>query len=60
MALPLTGITVTMVAGATGNFTNKTVGGLCSYSGVNKWSKYKPVSYASVSPSTDAQFKETN
>ena len=32
MALPLTGITVTMVAGATGNFQSTDVGSLCTYS----------------------------
>lgn len=51
MALPLTGITVTMVAGATGNFQSTDVGSLCTYSGVNKWAKFKPVPLAEVAPS---------
>lgn len=50
MALPLTGITVTMVAGATGNFQSTDVGSLCTYSGVNKWAKFKPVRLPEIAP----------
>ncbi len=44
-ALPSTGITTSMVANAIGVGSND-VGTLCSHSNVNKWSRYKPISYA--------------
>ena len=45
MALPSTGITTSMVASAIGAATND-VGSLCKHPNVNKWSRYKPISYA--------------
>lgn len=48
MALPLTGITTTLVSSATGNNLNRTVGGLCTYSALNKWSPYKPISNSTL------------
>ena len=47
MALPITGITTTLVKNAIGSSSNN-VGQLCTHSNVNKWSKYKPVRYNSV------------
>lgn len=49
MALPLTGITTTLVKQAIGVGSNS-VNVLCNNSNINKWSKYKPVRYNSVAP----------
>lgn len=59
MALPLTGITFTSVNNYTG--ANKTdLGQLCTYPYLNKWSKFKPVSYNTTSPITDSILKTLN
>ncbi|NCB96497.1 MAG: hypothetical protein EOM35_08615 [Negativicutes bacterium] len=46
MALPLTGINTTIVKQAIG-LSSDNVGYLCSSLNINKWSKFKPISYAS-------------
>lgn len=51
MALPTTGITTTIVSQAIGLASNN-VGQLCTHSNINKWSKWKPVAYNTVSPIT--------
>ena len=53
MSLPTTNITTSMVSSAIGLGSND-VGALCSSSNVNKWSKWKPVSYQSNSPINDS------
>jgi hypothetical protein len=58
-ALPSTGITTSMVASAIGAATND-VGRLCTHPNVNKWSKWKPVRFNSVSPITQAQLASVN
>ena len=58
-ALPTTGITTSMVASAIGAGSND-VGTLCTHPNINKWSKYKPVSYNSVVGLTEADFKIAN
>ena len=59
MALPNTNISVAMVRDELGASTND-VGRLCIHPNINKWSKWKPVRYGSVSPITEAQLKSTN
>ena len=59
MALPNTGITTSMVASAIGAATND-VGQLCTHPNINKWSKWKPVKYNSVTPITQAQLASVN
>ena len=51
MTLPNTGITTNLVKNIIGSSTNN-VGQLCTHSNVNKWSKWKPVAYNTVSPIT--------
>ena len=47
MALPITGINTTNVGQAIG-FSSNNVGKLCDSPNINKWSRYKPISYNSV------------
>ena len=54
-ALPLTGITTSMVASAIGAGSND-VGALCTHPNINKWSKWKPVNHSSVVGLTESQF----
>lgn len=49
MALPLTGITTTIVKRAIGLASNS-VNALCNNYKINKWSKFKPVRYDNVAP----------
>jgi hypothetical protein len=49
MALPLTGITTTIVSQAIGLASNS-VNALCNNYKINKWSKFKPVRYDNVAP----------
>lgn len=49
MALPTSGISVSMVKSAIGAGTNN-VGQLCTHPNINKWSKKKPVILDSVAP----------
>ena len=58
MELPTTGITTTMVSQAIGLASNN-VGALCSSSNINKWSKWKPVAYNTVSPITTEIFSSS-
>ena len=53
MALPLTGITTTIVSQAIGLASNS-VNVLCNNYNINKWSKFKPVRYDSVAPNRGA------
>ena len=57
MALGTTNITTTLV-GTTIGSASRDVGTLCSSPLINKWSKYKPVRYNTISPITDSQRKE--
>ena len=59
MALGTTNISTTLV-GQTIGVASRDVGTLCSSSLINKWSKYKPVRYNTLSPITDVQLKEVN
>lgn len=49
MALPLTGVTTTIVKQAIGLASNS-VNALCNNYKINKWSKFKPVRYDNVAP----------
>ena len=57
MALPNTNISVAMVKAELGASTND-VGQLCIHPNINKWSKWKPVSYPEVGVLTEQQIKE--
>ncbi len=59
MALPNTGITTSMVAQAIGVGSND-VGTLCKSNKINKWSKWKPISLAEVTPITIDDLKNSN
>ena len=59
MALPNTNISTTLVADTLGA-SSRDVGTLCTHQAINKWSKWKPVRYGSVSPITEAQLASTN
>ena len=56
MALPNTNLSVAMVKAELGAATND-VGRLCIHPNINKWSKYKPVRFATNNEVTDAQRK---
>ena len=55
-ALPLTGITTSMVASAIGEGSND-VGTLCKSNKINKWSKWKPIHVTQVTGITEAILK---
>ena len=59
MALGTTGISTTLVANTIGVGGND-VGTLCTSSKINKWSKWKPVSYQTMGSLTLDQLKEIN
>lgn len=59
MALPNTNISVAMVKAELGAATND-VGQLCIHPNVNKWSKWKSVSYESIIPISQAQLASIN
>lgn len=59
MSLGSTNITTALISSTIGLASND-VGTLCKSSNVNKWSKYKPVSFASNSPITLANIQYTN
>ena len=59
MALPDSNISVSMVRDELGAATND-VGQLCIHPNINKWSKWKPVRFNSVSPITQAQLASIN
>ena len=59
MALPLTGITTSMVASAIGAATND-VGRLCTHPNVNKWSRWKPISLAKITGITESDLSSVN
>lgn len=60
MALPKTGITSTIVANEISAASRKW-SVLCTHSNINKWSKYKPISFNSNGqPLTEADFKTGN
>ena len=59
MALGTTGISTTLVANTIGVGSND-VGTLCTSSKINKWSKWKPVSYAAPTSLTLEQLTSTN
>ena len=56
MALPNTNISVAMVRDELGAASND-VGQLCIHPNVNKWSKWKPVRYESLSAITEAELR---
>ena len=56
MALPLTGISVSLVRDTIGAGSND-VGTLCKHTNINKWSKYKPVQHSKRVGLVDADFK---
>ena len=57
MAIGTTNISTTLVGNTIGLASND-VGTLCSSTLINKWAKYKPVRYNTISPITDSQRKE--
>lgn len=59
MALSTTSLTMKEVADTLGIDTSNgiTLKTLCTSSAINKWSKHKPVAYATNSPLTEAQFR---
>ena len=59
MALPNTNLSVAMVRDELGASTND-VGRLCIHPNVNKWSKWKPVSFAKVTPISNMDLQSTN
>lgn len=59
MALGTTNISTTLVANTIGVGSND-VGTLCTSSKINRWSKWKPVSYATVGSLNINQLKEMN
>ena len=59
MALPNTGITTNLVKVEIGSSSNN-VGQLCTHTNINKWSKWKPVAYNTVSSMTDSILKTLN
>ena len=59
MALPNTNISVAMVKAELGAATND-VGQLCIHPNVNKWSKWKPVAKAQVTPMTLEDMKSVS
>lgn len=59
MALGTTNIDTRLVGNAIGSGSND-VGTLCTSNKINKWSKYKPVRYNTLSPLTDAELKLAN
>ena len=58
-ALPLTGITTSLVAQTIGVGSND-VGTLCSSTKINKWSKWKPISIAKVTGLTESDLQSAN
>ena len=59
MALPNTGISTSLVRSTIGAATND-VGSLCTHPNINKWSKWKPVSFNSVNGLTVANLQSAN
>ena len=59
MALPNTNISVAMVKSELGAATND-VGRLCIHPNINKWSKWKPIRYSSLTPITQGDLADTN
>lgn len=59
MALGTTGISTTIVANALGS-SSRNVGVLCTHPSINKWSKWKPVSFPTVVGLTYAQLQSVN
>ena len=57
-ALPLTGITTSMVASAIGAATND-VGTLCSHPNINKWSRFKPIDFNAIALPDDVRNSNT-
>ena len=55
MALPDSNISVAMVKAELGASTNN-VGQLCIHPNINKWSKWKPVSFNKVTPTNRRRF----
>ena len=59
MALPNSNITTTLV-GTTLGSGSRDVGTLCTHPNINKWSKWKPVSFNSVDGLTEANLQSVN
>lgn len=59
MALPTTGISTSLVKSTIGAATND-VGTLCAHPNINRWSKWKPISYQSLVGLTEDQLKSSN
>ena len=59
MALPNTGITSTMVGDEIDSESRKW-SVLCTHSNINKWSKWKPVSFNKVTSLTEGDLKDVN
>ena len=58
MALASSGITTSLVGNTLG-ISNRNVGGLCTSSNVNPWSKWKPI-HSTVSTMTLGELKNRN
>ena len=59
MALPTTGISTSLV-GTTLGTSSRDVGTLCTHTSINKWSKWKPIRYNTVSGITATILSNAN